>query len=249
MRNLGIRFMVAFGVLCAGAVRADDKNDFAPVPQTGQTTCYDSEGIPLTSCTGTGQDGEFQKGVDLPTPRFTDKGDGTIKDNLTGLIWLKNANCIHTDYPSFDNDPNHDSTAGDGMVNWQHALDFVAGINDGTYHCGDTSGKRGTQRTDWRLPNIRELFSLIDFAFGYPNAAISNAAGNGPCAPPDCAFTNFPVGLGNGGGYWSATTIEARQGGVHDPNYAWVVKFDGGDVSPSHKPNEVNYVLAVRGGS
>jgi hypothetical protein len=32
-------------------------------------------------------------GVAWPNPRFTDNSDGTVTDNLTGLIWLKNANC------------------------------------------------------------------------------------------------------------------------------------------------------------
>ncbi len=55
----------------------------APVPRTGQTTSY-----------AVRDDGALQKGVAWPTPRFTDNNNGTITDNLTGLIWLKNANCI-----------------------------------------------------------------------------------------------------------------------------------------------------------
>jgi len=80
--------MVVLSVLWAAAVWADD----APVPQTGQVLCYNSAGTVIT-CAGTGQDGALQKGVELPTPRFTDNGNGTIKDKLTGVIWLKNANC------------------------------------------------------------------------------------------------------------------------------------------------------------
>ena len=63
----------------------------------------------------------------------------------------KDANCIATNYPGFDND----HTTGDGGVTWQHALDFVAGINDGTYsNCG-------ADNTDWRLANLFELESLF----------------------------------------------------------------------------------------
>jgi hypothetical protein len=54
----------------------------APVPRTGQTTSYAAS-----------DDGALQRGVVLPTPRFTDNSNGMITDNLTGLIWLKNANC------------------------------------------------------------------------------------------------------------------------------------------------------------
>jgi hypothetical protein len=49
----------------------------APVPKTWQTTSY-----------GTGDDGDLRKGVAWPDPRWTDNGDGTVTDHLTGLIWL-----------------------------------------------------------------------------------------------------------------------------------------------------------------
>ena len=64
----------------------------ARVPKTGQTQCYDASAA--IDCAGTGQDGAFQKGVAWPNPRFTDNSNGTVTDNLTGLIWLKNANCF-----------------------------------------------------------------------------------------------------------------------------------------------------------
>jgi len=60
------------------------------LPQTGQTGCWDINGTTVT-CTGTGQDGDKLAGVPLPVPRFTDNSNGTVTDNLTGLIWLKNA--------------------------------------------------------------------------------------------------------------------------------------------------------------
>ena len=62
------------------------------VEKTGRTTCYGPDGI-VIPCAGSGQDGELQKGVAWPNPRFTDNGDGTVTDNLTGLIWLKHASC------------------------------------------------------------------------------------------------------------------------------------------------------------
>ncbi len=53
------------------------------VPRTGQTISY-----------AAGDDGDLQKEVAWPKPRFTDLGDGTVTDNLTGLIWTKNAQQI-----------------------------------------------------------------------------------------------------------------------------------------------------------
>ena len=130
------------------------------VIKTGQTTCYSADthsgevygsGDPIP-CVGTGQDGEYRTGVAWPTPRFTanvdknnngdcvDTGeacDGTVTDNLTGLIWLKNTNCAETER------------------NWVTALKDVVQLNtDGTMNsndCGDTSNK-GSHQTDWRLP-------------------------------------------------------------------------------------------------
>ena len=168
----------------------------APVPQTGQTTCYDQVGAQI-DCTGTGQDGEYQKGIPWPEPRFTDNEDGTVVDNLTGLSWIKDANCIATSYPAFDNE----NTLGDGLVTWQHALDFVAGINDGTYpNCG--AGK-----TDWRLANVRELLSLIDFGKSYP------------ALPSNYPFDNINADPR----YWSSTS------NVYGGADAWVVSFGAAD--------------------
>ena len=103
------------------------------LPQTGQTKCYNASGTEIP-CSGTGQDGEFQVGVDWPDPRFTVRGD-CVTDNLTGLMWAKNGNL-----------PNTTKT-------WQGALDYVASINYGSGLCG---------RKDWRLPNVNELESLIN---------------------------------------------------------------------------------------
>ncbi len=108
------------------------------LPKTGQTTCYDNDGIE-TGCEGTGQDGEIRAGVDWPDPRFTDNGDETITDNLTGLIWTKNAKL-----------GDYQTTAE--TLTWQEALDYIAGMNAGT--------NPNYGYVDWRLPNIRELLSL-----------------------------------------------------------------------------------------
>jgi len=194
----------------------------ALVGKTGQTTCYDTGGS-VIACANTGQDGNIQAGVSSPNPRFADNSDGTVTDNLTGLMWLKNANCIQTDYPGFD----ADGTSGDGQVTWQHALDFTAGINAGTYpNCG-------AGYTDWRLPNVKELLSLIHWGFNDPS--LPNTAGTGQWTSGD-PFTNVQPFV-----YWSSTTRSSTT------EKAWFVHMSYGDVDSSSK-SDAFYVWPVRGG-
>jgi hypothetical protein len=186
----------------------------APVPRTGQTTSY-----------AAGDDGALQKGVAWPNPRFTDNNNGTITDNLTGLIWLKNANCIDTLNLHFPNDPGIG-----GRVFWQHALDFVAGINAGTYDCSDTSNG-GSHQTDWRLPNLNELRSLLDQGTHFPAL---------PLGHPFTGFDSNDFSLW----YWSSTTV------FDGPGAAWGVGFAGGDLfAGADKNGNTFFVIAVRGGS
>jgi hypothetical protein len=44
-----------------------------------------------------GEDGKLQKGVPWPSPRFTDNGDNTVTDNLTGLVWEQSVSTTATD--------------------------------------------------------------------------------------------------------------------------------------------------------
>ncbi len=122
----------------------------ALVPQTGQTTCFDTTGT-ITSCSGNGQDGELQIGVAWPNQRFTDNNDESVTDKLTGLIWAKDANLMITRDPTFD-------AENDGAVTWQHALDYVNILNTENY----------LGYNDWRLPNIHELGSLINLGQSQP---------------------------------------------------------------------------------
>ena len=131
------------------------------VNKTGQTQCWDQVDN-LTPCVLTGQDGEYQMGIDpvftpssgttgsYNTPawtgvRFTDNGDGTVTDNLTTLIWLKDASC--SDLPGTD---------ADGKGTWSEALSAARNLENGTCGLSDGSSER-----DWRLPNVNELHSLI----------------------------------------------------------------------------------------
>ena len=157
----------------------------AEVPRTGQTGCYDAD-YNATSCTGTGQDGEIQAGAVWPEPRFTDREDGTISDNLTGLVWAQNANLLGT----VDADNNTDFTDYPGTVTWQHALNYIKRLNRLNY----------LGYSDWRLPNKREIRSLVDYAH------------LGPALPSAHPFLNVQLYYGY---YWSSTS------GANDTSSAW----------------------------
>ena len=205
MLMLAIIMAFVVGVFWAGPVGAKDENPCAalkraterlgcetdaPVEKTGQTECYDTNGYSI-SCAGTGQDGDLQKGVAWPDPRFTDNDDDTVTDNLTGLMWAQNANA-------------------DGIKTWEEALTYCNGLMLG-------------EHTDWRLPNVKELQSLIDY-------------GNlGPALPSGHPFT------GVASHYWSSTTS------AYFSDDAWYVYLSYGFVYYDSKGYSF-YVWPVRGG-
>jgi hypothetical protein len=171
----------------------------AGFPKTGQTTSYQA-----------GDDGSFQKGVPWPNPRFTDNKNGTITDNLTGLIWLKDANC-------------------DGAKTWDQAVIFSNNLANGM--CGLSDG---SSAGDWRLPNAFELVSLIDW--GFWNPALSNTAGTGQCSSGDPFWNVVTEGQCF---YFTSTTyhwvnneawaVPMSSGGIVDmskssPFYVWPVR-------------------------
>ena len=177
----------------------------APIslPKTGQTTCYDSTGN-IIPCAGTGQDGELQKGVAWPDQRFTDNGDGTVTDNLTGLVWTKDANA-----------PGPPACSPATTKRWQGALDYVACLNTNNY----------LGYTDWRLPNISELESLVNAE--QPNTATwLNTQG----------FSNV-----QGAFYWSSTSWASYS------IDAWIIYMWNGHIG-SYNKSDVSYVWPVRSG-
>jgi len=208
--------MLTFGlVLSWSIVSAEEgfyvipvkKQNYAPVPKTGQTTFR-----------ATGGDGNLQKGVAWPNPRFTDNGNGTVTDNLTGLVWLKYATC--TAFSSGD-------STGQNSRNWNNALTAANSLEFG--YCGLTDV---SVAGDWRLPNLRELQSLIHYGeFDFPS--VPNTAGTGKWTEGD-PFTSLTPCM-----YWSSTTngtVIVR---------AWYVNFIAGRVDYDNKV-DIHCVWPVR---
>ncbi|MBN2414718.1 DUF1566 domain-containing protein [bacterium] len=109
---------------------------------------------------------------------FHDNGDGTVSDVATGLMWQKS-----------------DSETG---MNWQEALAWVEEKNSGHY--------RGY--SDWRLPNVKELQSIVDYT---RSPATSGSAAIDPIFT--CSRITDEGGNFNYPFYWSGTTHESMAGG------------------------------------
>jgi len=160
--------------------------------KTGQTTKY-----------AAGDDGDMQKGAVWPSPRFTDNGNKTVTDNLTGMIWIKDANA-----------PGPGACSPGTSKTWKQSLDYVACLNKNNY----------LGHNDWRLPNRKELFSLVDRSEYKPSM---------PAGHP---FTNVQSTY-----YWSSSTLAVSTGS------AWFVSMGFGYVSHGYRSNFF-YVWPVRAG-
>lgn len=81
----------------------------------------------------------------ISSPSFTDNGNGSITDNITGLVWTK---CSMGEDGVMDNSALCDGTHGE--YKWQQSIDACENL----VHGG---------RSNWRLPTFPELFTLVDF--------------------------------------------------------------------------------------
>jgi len=176
------------------------------LPATGQTTAYkarnNGDAVPVS----VPDDGTLQRGKTL---RYKLLKDGTIEDKNTGLNWeVKCSNCggLH-DVVGID------VWSGDGSE--ETIWDWLNQINA-------EGGKGYAGHNDWRIPNLRELQSIVDYERVGPSID--------PIFGP--TVSNF---------YWSSTTY------ADDPAQAWLVGFLFGDFDANGK-DALLFVRAVRGG-
>lgn len=144
-----------------------------------------------------GDDGDLQMGMPWPEPRFTDNSDGTVTDNLTCLMWAKDVAIL----PEY-------------LYDWHGALVFCNDLN--LAGCDD-----------WRMPNAREMLSLVDYGMLCP------------ALPAGHPFENIHTHR-----YWTSTSF---QGLVN--TYALAVYICYGTVRENWKADLSMLVLPVRGGN
>jgi len=119
-----------------------------------------------------------------PTVEFTDHGDGTVTHSRTGLMWKR---CAEGQAWSA-------GTCTTGLASyatWTAALLAARNANFANH-------------TDWRLPNYKELESIVEDKCYSPSVNAS-------------IFPSTPVSL-----FWSASAVAS------DSGYAWGVNFYSG---------------------
>jgi len=248
------------GALACGAGCAFDTSGCASQAflATGQTTCWGGDlnsPVPIP-CAGTGQDGETQSGAPLA---YVDNGDGTISDPNTGLMWEKKSD----DGSLNDKDRCHPwagRCSGDGVTLCGRDVDCsgpggTCDLPVGDCQTGPPGGLTVFEwvdqlnaasfagYTDWRLPNRRELESIVDLERVVPSVSGAfnsncgaNSSGNPGCTVTTCSCTRPHL-------HWSSSSY------AFNPIAAWFVSFQTGLVSTNGKDGGHLYVRAVRGGS
>jgi hypothetical protein len=104
-------------------------------------------------------------------------GDGTISDEATGLMWMEE-----------DSGTLAAGARGDGTMNWEEALAWSESLEHAGY-------------SDWRLPNAKELQSIVDYS------RCPDATGSAAIDPQfKCSSYIDGNGLTNFHAYWTSTT-------------------------------------------
>jgi len=211
--QFGTRTLARFksALFCTPAVKGATAtvDGFRGLPGTDQVGCWNGSGVPI-ACAGTGYDGDVQAGAPLA---YVDNGDGTVTDLNTGLMWEKKSD--------------------DGSI---HDKDATYTLDDAlTVHVGGLNAASFAGHDDWRVPNVRELQSIVDFHTTNPAvSAAFNTACTAGCDVTTCSCTTATF-------YWSSTAY------MNSPGNKWQVDFVGGYVNNGGNIN-LHSVRAVRGG-
>lgn len=140
-----------------------------------------------------------------PSSDFIDHGNGTVTDVTTGLMWKRCAEGLSGETCA---------TGTASSITWSNAIAAAEGSTFAGF-------------TDWRLPNVKELHSIVE------------TCGN-DLAINQSIFPGTPS-IAGGAVFWSASTSVAT------PTDAWLVAFERGGALPTGKTSRL-YVRLVRAG-
>jgi hypothetical protein len=156
------------------------------LPRSGQKGCWNTAGAKV-GCNGTRQDGADAAGHKI---RLVDGGNGTLSDANTRLVWEKLSRDASI----------HDRNA---LYTWDQALAKIATLN--TPPCF-------ANVCTWRLPNVKELQSIVDYERRSPAFPKQfNKKCQPGCTVATCSCTPIPP-AGSSGGFWTSTTNRSATG-------------------------------------
>ncbi|MFK7893887.1 MAG: DUF1566 domain-containing protein [Granulosicoccus sp.] len=159
-----------------------------------------------------GDDGDYQSGAMVAGTRFDDHGDGTFTDKLTGLVWMGLPSCIV-------------------KRDWAGAVDYANNLAAASDLCPELDD--GSSAGDWRLPNIRELYSLIDLTRLAP--VFADGMPFGYSGGPGGTFAQDPFTP-----YWSSTSFTGAPNSL-----GWMLRGNTGETEMLSKASS-EWVWAVR---
>ena len=158
------------------------------------------------------------------THRYVDCGNGTVTDTVTGLIWLKQADCL-------------------GSADWTSANQAAAALKSGD--CSSTANplNDGSSAGDWRLPTREEWIAMVarGIALG-----CTVSTGKAPTLTDDAGTACLSLGSSSFASvlqelYWSSTALDSN------PIWGWVGFLGTGQVITNGKVNP-SFVWPVRNG-
>jgi hypothetical protein len=153
---------------------------FSPAPAWAAETVETAK-LPTEVAEGGSEEGGAAESKGVTSRRFIPKGNGTVLDSRTGLIWLQDANVVRA------------------RIHQQAAREFINEMNG--------SERENFGHTDWRMPSVEELRSLVDQSRYYP------------ALPDGHIFKNVQNDY-----YWTST------GGFDIVGYVWMIDMSSGNV-------------------
>lgn len=214
----------------SGSITIEEHAANYPIVDTAQTACYDANAViaaPSPGAAFAGQDAQY---TGRPMS-YTLSGDRlTVRDNVTGLTWTRS--------PDRNND---------GLINYSDKFTPIAAATNAAMLNAQNYGGYD----DWRLPAIKELYSLIDFRGGDPS---SYSGSDTSVLRPFIDTNYFRFGYGDTGAgerlidaQWATLTIYSGLTMMGDQTMFGVNLADGRIKGYPATGAKLYYVYYVRG--